>query len=103
MAQLSARFKVGKLGENALVDIHGKFSYRSGSGSSPREWSIAASSSGSGFGVVSSFSPMNRELAPATKHSATASRESAFRPALRRTIEAGIRIRAVAIVRTKTI
>ena len=60
------------------------------------------SSSGSGFGVVSNFSPMNSELAPATKHSATASRESALRPALSRTIEAGIRIRAVAIVRTKT-
>jgi len=63
---------------------------------------MAASSSGSGFGVVNSFSPIKSEFAPATKQSATASRESERRPALNRTIEAGMRIRAVAMVRTNT-
>ena len=60
------------------------------------------SSSASGFGVVSSRSPRKTELAPARKQSACASSDSDRRPALRRTIDAGIRMRAVAIVRTSS-
>ena len=52
--------------------------------------------------MVSSFSPRNTEFAPARKHNACASSESASRPALRRTIDFGIRMRAVAIIRTSS-
>ena len=51
-----------------------------------------------GFGVVSSFCPIKIELAPAMKQSAWASSERDSRPALNRTIDAGIKIRAVAII-----
>src|ERR1700722_19819561 len=101
MTQLRLRFQLGKLGEYALLYSHG-MDCRSCRGSRPSELSNRASSPGSGFGVVNSFSPIKRELAPATKQRATASRERDRRPALRRTIEDGIRIRAVAIMRTKT-
>jgi len=53
--------------------------------------------------VVRSFSPVKMEFAPARKHSATASRESLWRPPERRTREAGIKIRAVAMARTMII
>ena len=66
----------------------------------PRSRNSRSSSSRSGFGVVSSFSPTKMEFAPARKHSAAASRVRERRPALSRTIEAGISRRAVAIVRT---
>ena len=106
MTELGSRFEIGKLGENALVHLHGGViaGYEAAGlhGSRPRESSNKASSSGSGFGVVSNFSPIKSEFAPATKHNATASRDSERRPALRRTIAAGIRMRAVAIMRTKT-
>ena len=45
---------------------------------------------------------MKIELAPARKHSACASSDSDSRPALSRTIDAGIRMRAVAIMRTSS-
>ena len=67
----------------------------------PRSRNSRSSSSRSGFGVVSSFSPTKMEFAPARKHSAAASRVSDRRPALRRTMEAGISKRAVAIVRAR--
>src|SRR5882762_9644386 len=117
MSQLCSRSQIGEFGpdsfdgdtfmdgaftDDAWILQHEIYFYCSGSGSRPSAWSMAASSSGSGLGVVSSFSPMNKEFAPATKQSATASRESERRPALNRTIEAGMRMRAVAIVRTKT-
>src|SRR5215813_6656252 len=56
----------------------------------------------SGLGVVSSRSPMKIELAPARKQSACASSESESLPALNLTIEAGIRMRAVAIILTSS-
>ena len=62
----------------------------------------ARRASSPGFGVVSSRSPRNTELAPARKQSACASSVSDSRPALSRTIDAGIRMRAVAIVRTSS-
>src|SRR5262245_55888751 len=56
----------------------------------------------SGFGVVRSFSPKKTEFAPARKQRACASGESSSRPALSRTFERGIMIRAVAIIRTNS-
>ena len=53
------------------------------------------SASASGLGVVSSRSPRNTEFAPASKHNACASSDSDSRPALNRTIDLGIRMRAV--------
>ena len=50
--------------------------------------------------MVKSFSPTKIELAPARKHNVTASGDSCLRPAANRTLEAGIKIRAVAIART---
>ena len=50
--------------------------------------------------MVRSFSPVKIELAPARKQSVTASCERPRRPAARRTRDAGIRMRAVAMART---
>ena len=72
------------------------------SGRRPADSSIAMSSSRSGFGVVSSFSPKKIELAPARKHSSCASLLSAVRPAESRTRACGITIRAAAHIRTSS-
>src|SRR5262249_7983566 len=55
-----------------------------------------------GFGVVRGFSPQKIELAPARKQSACSSLLFTSQPAESRTTEAGIRIRATAIVRTNS-
>ena len=51
--------------------------------------------------MVRSFSPIKMEFAPARKLRAVHSRVSDFLPALSLTLEAGIKILAVAMVRTK--
>src|SRR2546428_11984415 len=61
----------------------------------------ASSSFRAGFGTVNNFSPTKIEFAPAMKQSALASRLKDRRPALSRTRDAGIRIRAVAMVLTR--
>ena len=61
-----------------------------------------ASRSWPGFFVVSSLSPRKIELAPARKHSACSSSLICSRPADSRTIEAGITMRATAMVRTNS-
>ena len=68
----------------------------------PASRSSARSASTSGLPVVSSFSPKKTELAPARKQSICASRVSASRPADSRTRARGIRMRAVAIMRTSS-
>ena len=73
-----------------------------GIGVMPSRSNSASSAATSGFPVVSSFSPWKIEFAPATKHSACSSSLISARPALRRTIDAGIMIRATAIVRTNS-
>jgi len=60
----------------------------------------ASSSDFSLFGVVSSVSPVNTELAPARKHIACVARSIAIRPALRRTTVRGMTSRATAMART---
>src|SRR5947199_9588591 len=61
----------------------------------------ASSSLRAGFGTVNNFSPTKIEFAPAIKQRALASRLNDRRPALRRTRDAGMRIRAVAMVLTR--
>ena len=61
---------------------------------------IAMSSPKDGLGVVSNFSPAKMEFAPAIKQNACSEILISALPALRRTIVAGIRILAVAIMRT---
>ena len=56
------------------------------------------SSSKAGLGVVSNLSPEKMELAPAIKHSACSAILISARPALNRTMAAGIIILAVAFV-----
>ena len=73
-----------------------------GIGEIPRRSNRRWSRSASGLAVVSSFGPMKIELAPARKHSACNSSFICSRPAERRIIEAGIRILATAMVRTKS-
>ena len=101
VTQLRLRFEIGKFGDDALIYFHGDHC-RSGNGSSPSEWSSSASSPGSGFGVVSNFSPMKREFAPARSK---ARRLRAKANGVLRSGEPsrhGMSIRAVAIMRTKT-
>ena len=58
------------------------------------------SSSKSGLAVVSSFSPVKIELAPAIKHNACSATDIRTRPADKRTRALGIVMRAVAIMRS---
>jgi len=65
----------------------------------PKSSNIFWSSVNSLLGVVSSLSPVKMELAPAKKHMACSDWLNRTRPAERRTIDLGITIRAVAIIR----
>src|SRR5689334_9107606 len=69
------------------------------SGLRPSLANRAASAPPPAFGVVSSFSPVKIELAPARKHSACVLSDMLSRPADRRTMDLGIVMRATATVR----
>ena len=69
-------------------------------GRNPSNSNSRLSSSNEGLGVVSSLSPAKIELAPARKQRACSAWLISARPALSLTMVAGIRIRAVAIIRT---